>query len=73
MMVSVHTYCHRGAGLQCDVVGEPVQGDCVPIHVLLENVVSDLHFLFIGGVNEPHKETFDIYLSYFNVSERARK
>lgn len=73
MMVSDHTHCHRGAGLQCDVAGEPVQGDGASVHVLLEDVVSNLHFLFIGGVNKPHKETLDIYLSYFNVSERTRK
>lgn len=71
-MVSDPTYCHHGAGLQCDVVGELVQGDCMSFHVLLENVVSNLHFLFIGGVNKPHKETLDIYLSYFNVSKRTR-
>lgn len=73
MMVSDRTYCHRGAGLQRDIAGEPVQGDGMPVHVLLEDVVSNLHFLFIGGVSKPHKEALDIYLSYFNVSERTRK
>lgn len=72
-MVSDHTYCHRGASLQCDVAGELVQGDGVSAHVLLEGVVSNLHFLFTGGVSEPHKEALDVYLCYFNVSERTRK
>lgn len=73
MMVSYHTYGHRATGLHCDVVRESVQGDCLSVHVLLEDVVSNLYFLFIGGVNKPHKETLDIYLSYFNVSKRTRK
>ena len=72
-LVVSDTYCHRGVGLQCDVVGELVQGDCVSIHVLLKNVFSNLYFLFIGGVDKPHKEALDIYLSYFNFSERTRK
>lgn len=72
MMAPGHTYCHRGTGLHRDVGGESVQGNCVPVHILLENVVSNLHFFVIGRVNEPHEQSLDIYISYFDVFERTK-
>lgn len=73
MMVPGHPYRHRGAGMHDDVGGESVQGNCLSIHVLLENVVPDLCFFVSGRVHEPHKQALDIYLSYFNVFKKTRK
>lgn len=72
MMAPGHTYCHRGTGLHCDIGGKSVQGNCVPVHILLENVVSNLHFFVIRRVNEPHEQPLDVYINYFDVFERTK-
>lgn len=72
-MVPDHTHCHCGTGLHGDVGGEPVQGNSMSIHVLLEDVVSDFHFFVHRRVDEPHEQTLDVDISYFNVCKRTRK
>lgn len=48
-----HRYC--GVGLHYDIWKESVQTDYLSIHILLENMISNLQFFVKGRVNEFHE------------------
>lgn len=68
-----HTHCYCAVGLHYDIRMEAVKRDCLSIHILLENMTSNLQFFVKGRVNESHEQTLDIYFRYFNVSKSTKK
>lgn len=49
------THCHCAIGLHDDIWKEAVQRDRLSIHILLENMISNLQFFVKGRVNELHE------------------